>query len=150
MFDDEASRIRPIFARSLLKIHHVGSTAVPGLMAKPEIDLLVVVESVELADEWRDPLSDLGYRRGGDISPGHIFYKRDVEGTRTHKLHVFRVDHIEIEKMLRFRDCLRSHPDVREEYQALKLRLEEENTQGIREYIDAKAQFIEEVLARTD
>ncbi len=145
MFEQQARRLRPIFAQSLVAMHHVGSTAVPDLMAKPEIDLLVVVESVEMADVWTVGLFELGYRRGGNLSPGHLFYKRDVEETRTHKIHVCRAGHMEIDRMLRFRDYLRSHPDVREEYQTLKLRLEAENTAGIREYVNAKTPFIEGV-----
>ena len=147
-FETEVARLEPVFGSRLVEVHHVGSTAVPSLKAKPEIDLLVVVEQVSMADAWEVGLSVLGYRRGGDLSPGHLFFKRDVSGVRTHKIHVCRVGHREIDRMVRFRDCLRAHPQVRDEYQALKLRLERENTLGIREYLDAKAPFIEDVLAR--
>ncbi len=147
-FAAEVARVEPVFASPLLAIHHVGSTAVPSLKAKPEIDLLVVVEDVGMAPVWEVGLTASGYRRGGDLSLGHLFFKRDVDGVRTHKIHVCRTGHPEIDRMLRFRDYLRAHPDVRAEYQALKLRLERENAHGIREYLDAKAPFIEDVLAR--
>ncbi len=149
-YNEEAERLRPIFGDALTEIHHVGSTAVPELSGKPEIDMLVVVDDVNTADKWTIGLTRLGYRRGGDMSAGHVFYKRDVDGVRTHKIHVCREGNVEIEKMLKFRDYLRSHSDVRERYQALKLKLEEANTGGIGEYLDGKAPFIEEVLSAID
>lgn len=149
-FEAEARRIHSVPARSVLTIHHVGSTAVPDLMAKPEIDLLAVVESVVLASEWTLCLDKLGYRRGGDLAPGHLFYKRDVEEVRTHKLHVLEAGHADIDRMLRFRDRLRSDRDVRQDYQALKLRLEAENAAGIREYLSGKAEFVEKALDMAD
>ena len=146
-YNEELERLRPIFGDALRAIHHVGSTAVPGLSAKPEIDILVVVSDLKMADEWTIGLTRLGYRRGGDLSAGHQFYKRDIDGVRTHKIHVCREPHPQIEKMLKFRDHLRSHSDLRERYQALKLKLEEENTRGIGEYLEGKAPFVEEVLS---
>ncbi|RWD00025.1 MAG: GrpB family protein [Mesorhizobium sp.] len=149
-YADEAERLTPIFGSALMEIRHVGSTAVPGLAAKPEIDVLAVVNSTGVPEEWSQSLEKLGYRRGGDLSPGHHFFKRDVDGVRTHKLHICREGHPTIIEMLRFRDHLRQHPADRLRYQELKLKLERENTQGIREYLSAKAPFIRSVLAGLD
>jgi GrpB-like predicted nucleotidyltransferase (UPF0157 family) len=146
-YDDEVTRLAPIFAHTLVEVHHVGSTAVPGLAAKPEIDVLVVVNDCGTADVVVEPLKALGYRRGGDLSRGHAFFKRDVKGVRTHKLHVCLVGHPKIAEMLRFRDHLREHAESRIRYEELKLRLERENTRGIGEYLEGKAPFIEEVLS---
>lgn len=130
----------------LMAIHHVGSTAVEGLAAKPEIDVLVVVE--QHCDEARRNrlLQDLGYVRGSDLSPGHHFYRRDVNGVRTHKIHVCINGHGQIEWMLRFRDLLRSDAGIRLQYQNLKLELEASNTEGIGEYLARKAPFIDAVM----
>lgn len=149
-YEEEAARLTPVFGAALAAIHHIGSTAVPGLSAKPEIDILVVVRADEALADWTRSLLRFGYRRGGDLSQGHRFFKRDVNGVRTHKVHVCRVGHTKIVEMVAFRDHLRRHTDVRLEYQALKLKLEEQNTRGIGEYLDGKAPFIEAVISAID
>lgn len=139
--------LRPIFGAALVAIHHVGSTAVPGLSAKAEIDILAIVDRDRLGEGWDHGFGALGYRRGGDLSAGHHFLKRDVAGVRTHKLHVCEQGHATAAAMLAFRDHLRAHADVRRAYEALKLRLEADNSRGIGEYLDGKAPFIRAVLA---
>jgi GrpB-like predicted nucleotidyltransferase (UPF0157 family) len=141
-FDKEATRIRPIFAVDLVGIYHVGSTAVPGLAAKPEIDILVVVSSQESCESWTAQLSELGYIRGRNLSHGHLFYRRNLERLRTHKIHVCIEGHAQVHAMLTFRDLLIADANLREQYQALKLKLERENTLGIGEYLERKAPFI--------
>lgn len=88
----------------------------------------------------------LGYVRGSDLSSGHHFYRRDINGVRTHKVHVCISGHREIERMLRFRDALINHKEIRQSYQDLKLELEKSNTGGIAEYLIRKAPFIENVM----
>ena len=139
-------QIAKAFGAELVVIHHVGSTAVPGLAAKPEIDLLIEV-SQHRNEACRDKvMRGLGYARGSDLSAGHHFYRRDVEGVRTHKAHVCITGHSQIERMLRFRDRLRGDPVVRQQYQALKLELEASNTGGIGEYLARKAPFIDGIM----
>jgi len=146
----EEARLRPIFGSALVGIHHVGSTAVPELAAKEEIDVLAVVTSDSALENWSRSLVGLGYRRGGDLSPGHHFFKRDVNGVRTHKLHVCLDGHGHIARMLKFRDHLRKDAGSRSRYQELKHRLERENTLGIQQYLMAKDPFIEDILANLD
>ncbi|MBR1286898.1 GrpB family protein [Bradyrhizobium sp. AUGA SZCCT0177] len=146
-YAEEAERLSPTFGSALQEIHHVGSTAVSGLAAKPEIDILAVVTSGSVPEEWTRAFEALGYRRGGDLSPGHHFFKRDVGGVRTHKLHVCREGHPAIARMLKFRDHLRLHPADRLRYQELKLALERENADGIHQYLADKAPFINSLLA---
>jgi GrpB-like predicted nucleotidyltransferase (UPF0157 family) len=149
-YDKEVARLIPIFEAPLVEFHHVGSTAVPELAAKPEIDILVVVNGDSIPDVWTGSLQRLGYRRGGDLSPGHHFFKRDIDGIRTHKIHICRDRHPKIAEMLKFRDHLRRHPDIRAEYHVLKFKLEKENTTGIGEYLSGKAPFIQAVLSAID
>lgn len=147
-FQAEARKIAPILGLNMVEIHHVGSTAVVGLAAKPEIDILVVVNELTLADNWTGHFSSMGYGRGSDLSPGQLFFRRDVDGIRTHKIHVCLAWHPQISDMLRFRDLLRFSPGLRERYQTLKLKLEKENTRGIGEYLDGKAPFIRDALQK--
>lgn len=145
-FQVTRQQISNAFGPELMAIHHVGSTAVEGLAAKPEIDVLVVVEQ-HCDEALRNGfLQELGYVRGSDLSPGHHFYRRDVNGVRTHKIHVCITGHDQIEWMLRFRDLLRSDASIRQQYQDLKLELEAINTGGIGEYLARKAPFIDAVM----
>lgn len=146
----EEARLKPVFGSELIGMHHVGSTAVPELTAKAEIDVLAVVRPDGRLEDWSRSLATLGYRRGGDLSAGHHFFKRDVGGVRTHKLHVCIDGHGQIARMLKFRDHLRQHAGDRARYQDLKLKLERENSSGIRQYLIAKDPFIQDVLAKLD
>lgn len=148
LFLEEVGRLRPVFGDASIDIHHVGSTAVKGLAAKPEIDVLVVVSNATGLDNWQTELTDLGYRRGGDLMEGHHFFKRDVGGIRTHKLHVCVAGHSQINRMLGLRDHLRSNSEDRRAYAKLKFRLEEENRTGIAEYLAGKTQFLDELYRK--
>ena len=149
-YEEEAARVTPLFGRFFVSIHHVGSTAVPDLAAKPEIDLLVVFNANGPSQALAHSLEGLGYRRGGDLSPNHHFFKRNINGVRTHKLHVCQDRHPKIGEMMNFRNLLRGNVGVRVRYQALKLRLEKENTSGIGEYLAGKAPFIQSALQRAE
>ncbi len=147
-FEAEAKRLRPIFSSRLVAIHHIGSTAVKGLAAKPEVDVLVAVTGRKLLDAWLDSLNELGYRRGSDLVEGHYFFKRDVHGVRTHKLHVCEQEHPQVRRMLKIRDHLCANAEDRAAYAALKLRLEKENQTGIAEYLEGKSPFLDEMYRR--
>lgn len=145
-FGAARAQVETVFAADLVAIHHVGSTAVPGLHAKPEIDLLVVVAAHQNEPQRNAAMAGFGYVRGSDLSPGHHFYRRDVDGVRTHKVHVCLSGHGQIDRMLRFRDLLRNDESIRQRYQALKLDLEAHNTGGIGEYLAGKAPFIDALM----
>lgn len=147
-FAIEKDRISSAFGNDLVEMFHVGSTAVPDLPAKPEIDILVEVTSHKSAVSIQQNLSEFGYVRGTDLSEGHHYYRRNVEGVRTNKLHVCLVGHRQSLRMRAFRDLLRSDDDARQQYGELKLRLERENVEGIGEYLEKKRPFIESMIGR--
>lgn len=144
MYEVEKVRLETVFASGSADFHHVGSTAVPGLAAKPEIDVLVIV-GTEPGGTIEQKMSTLGYVRGKDLSYGHQFYRRDVDGVRTHKVHVCVGQHPQIQRMIRFRDLLRQDSALRRHYQELKLRLEAGGS-DIKEYLAGKAPFIDGVM----
>lgn len=123
-FQADKELIASVFGDELQAIHHVGSTAVPGLAAKPEIDVLIEVSEYRSETARDQVLLTLGYVRGSDLSQGHHFYRRNVGEVRTHKIHVCKCGHISIIHMLTFRDLLRNDSSLRKHYQALKLELE--------------------------
>jgi GrpB-like predicted nucleotidyltransferase (UPF0157 family) len=116
MFMAERERIASAFGADLIAIHHVGSTAVPGLVAKPEIDILVEISSHRNAPKADAFMRSWGYVRGKDLSSEHHFYRKDVDGVRTHKVHVCPIGHWQIRKMLRFRDLLLQDAALRDKY----------------------------------
>lgn len=143
-YQEEADRIGPLIGKNLVSLQHIGSTAIVGLAAKPEIDVLVEVRK-EL--DYSMALADLGYRRGKDLSAGHQFYKKDVDGIRTHKVHICLVGHATAGEMKNFLEVLTNDCVLRREYQQLKYQLEATNTYGIAEYLAGKEPFIRRVLA---
>jgi GrpB-like predicted nucleotidyltransferase (UPF0157 family) len=124
-------------------IEHVGSTAVPGLAAKPVIDLVVVVESDDDVPEAIRRLEVVGYVARGDLGvPGREAFSWP-EGEVRHHLYVSPETSDELRAQLRFRDRLRTDPVLAREYQALKRDLAERYSDDRPGYTDAKTDFIE-------
>ena len=110
-FELEAGRLRALVGDRLVDVHHIGSTSVPGLAAKPVIDLLPVVREIECMDELAPAMTAAGYRAWGEYGiDGRRFFTMDQDGTRTHNLHVFALQSPQIERHLAFCAYLRSHP----------------------------------------
>jgi len=123
-FNNEAQSIRDALGDNLIAIHHVGSTSVPGLAAKPKIDIIAVVKQPE---ESIKPLESIGYEYRGEYNiPMHFGFSK--RGAINFNLHIYQNHHPEIELNLTFRDYLRNHPKIRDEYAALKLWLLEKKT----------------------
>lgn len=125
LFAEEATSIQKALGSLCIAIHHVGSTAVPGLPAKPKIDIIAEIEGSP--EEAIQKLEAAGFSYRGEYNiPFHYgFNKR--EGTKVN-LHVYEKDHPEVELNLTFRDYLKIHPETREEYGALKLKLLEDKS----------------------
>ena len=143
----EAERIRSALGERALRVEHIGSTSVPGLAAKPVIDVLLVVR--DSADEagYVPALEDAGYvlRIREPDWQEHRLLKRS--NPKIH-LHVFSADCLEIERVLGFRDWLRSNPADRELYASVKRELAERTWKYTQNYADAKTAVIEEILRR--
>jgi GrpB-like predicted nucleotidyltransferase (UPF0157 family) len=149
-FADEASLISPTLDGVLIELHHIGSTAIPGIAAKPVIDMLAVVTSVETLDRASGRLESLGYESKGEFGiPGRRYFRKDSPtGVRTHQLHAFAIGSTDIERHLGFRDYLRAHPAEAEAYEALKRELAVRSSGDARAYGDGKAAFIREMERR--
>lgn len=115
-FKMESEKIKEALGSNYIDIHHIGSTSVPGLSAKPVIDMIVVVNDPEKTIQ---PLESLGFKYKGEYNIPMRYYFNRSEGVDAN-LHIYRKDHPEIELNLRFRDYLRQHPDARDEYAKLK------------------------------
>jgi GrpB-like predicted nucleotidyltransferase (UPF0157 family) len=143
-FEAEAVRIRRALGARALRIEHIGSTAVPGLAAKPIIDILVGVDDPDDASDLRPRLERSGYELRVR-EPGHLMFRtpaRDVH------VHVWRDSDPEVKRHLRFRDRLRSSPADRAAYEHLKRNLARREWSDMNEYADAKSGLIGAILAR--
>jgi GrpB-like predicted nucleotidyltransferase (UPF0157 family) len=147
LFGREAERIRAVLGRRALRIEHAGSTSVPGLVAKPVIDVLLVVSDSGNEDMYVPALEAAGYLlriREPDWYEHRMFKGPDTEIN----LHVFSSGCPEIERMLMFRDWLRSNADDCELYARTKLALAQKEWKYVQNYADAKTAVVEEILAR--
>jgi GrpB-like predicted nucleotidyltransferase (UPF0157 family) len=147
LFEEESSRLRSVLPPEAVEIQHVGSTAVPGLHAKPIIDIAIAATDHRVADEWQGSMWSLGYDYPGDIGiPDHRIYGRDPD-MRRFLVHVVDADGQRWRDLLRFRDLLRRDPQLAVAYHAAKAEAASKYPTGPRSrYNDAKAEFIERVL----
>ena len=132
-------------------MEHVGSTAVPGLAAKPIVDIQVSVPAMAPRDRYARPLTELGYVFLPDpTDPEHEYFQKDVDGVRAFQVHVCPVGSEWERRHLQFRDHLRSHPEDAARYAELKRRLAAEHPNDIMSYVHAKTPFIREIEARAE
>lgn len=149
LFAAERARLLALFAGSLIAIEHIGSTAVPGLAAKPVIDMLAGVASMAVARSLAGPLCASGYATSQEFNATlteRQWFMRWAKGHRTHHLHLVVMGSQPWVERLLFRDALRADPALAAQYGALKTRLAARH-QGDREaYTEAKAAFVQAAL----
>jgi GrpB-like predicted nucleotidyltransferase (UPF0157 family) len=143
-FAREASAVAGALADLPVELHHIGSTAVPGLVAKPVIDTLAVVPAVEALDPRADRLAALGYEALGEFGlPGRRYFRKtSPDGVRTHQLHAYALGSPEAQRHLDFRDYLRAFPDEAAAYAALKQDLAQRCGADMHAYSDGKTEFV--------
>ena len=147
LYEEERARILDALGDAVLDIQHIGSTAVPGLGAKPVIDIMVGVADLAAGEKCIHPLEDLGYEHRGEAGiPGRLYFRKGA--SRTHHLHMVKRGGAFWETHTRFRDYLRSHPDEASRYYKLKKQLAARFGADREAYTEGKAPFIESVLAR--
>lgn len=146
-FDVEATSVAAALGENVVNVHHIGSTAIQGIYAKPIIDLLVEVEDLVEVDGQRLSMESLGYEAMGEFGiPGRRYFrKNNQEGVRTHHIHIFKVHSEQVRRHLAFRDYMIAHPEDAQRYSELKCRLAREYPMNIDRYIDGKDGFIKEM-----
>jgi GrpB-like predicted nucleotidyltransferase (UPF0157 family) len=147
LFDEEAIRIRAALGDRALRIEHVGSTSVPGLAAKPIIDIVLAVADTRLEPAYVPALESTGYVLR--IREPEWFEHRLFKGPRTNvNIHCFSDGCVQIERMVIFRDWLRTHESERRLYEQTKRRLAAKTWKFTQDYADAKTSIVEEILGR--
>ncbi len=147
-FESEADRLRGTLGDAAVAIEHIGSTAVPGLSAKPIIDMMLAVEDFDAARPLVHRIEELGYWYCGEngIPRRHYFIREDEAGHVTHHLHTLEDTSLEARKHRLFRDHLRAHPADRNAYGELKQRLAAAHGRDRDAYQQGKTALIERIL----
>jgi GrpB-like predicted nucleotidyltransferase (UPF0157 family) len=147
LYAEERGRVEAVLDGMLKSIEHIGSTSVPGLAAKPIIDLLVTVPHLDAVDPYLWPLGSLGYTFFARLGnkDRHMFGRGRPH---THHLHIVEHDGEEHYRPLAFRNYLRSHCETAHEYAALKRVLAERFHHNRQAYNEAKTTFIRSIEAR--
>jgi GrpB-like predicted nucleotidyltransferase (UPF0157 family) len=147
LFEREAARIRGALPDRVIVLEHVGSTSIPGMAAKPRIDILLVVPDSSDEATYARELEAAGYIltiREPDWHEHRVFKGPDTEVN----LHVFSPGTVEIERMVGFRDWVRTHPDDHALYLGRKRELAARTWRWVQDYADAKSEVVAEITAR--
>lgn len=150
LFIEERERILEKISKLGIHVEHIGSTAVPGLGAKPIIDIMVGIERLSDVDKCITLLKKIGYffdPKKVDDSSERKALDKSINGTKIH-LFIVEMNTNCWERNIRFREYLRSHPEVAEEYNKLKVELAKKYKNNQIAYTEGKAKFIEKVESK--
>ncbi|NEQ99829.1 MAG: GrpB family protein [Cyanothece sp. SIO2G6] len=146
-FELEARCVAAALGANVAEVYHIGSTSIPGIYAKPIIDLMVAVGAIAPVDRQTPAMGERGYEAMGEYGiPGRRYFRKDnAAGTRTHHVHVFEMGSDQIERHLAFRDYMRAHPKEARAYSDLKQMLAKAHPTDIEAYMDGKDGFIQAI-----
>jgi GrpB-like predicted nucleotidyltransferase (UPF0157 family) len=147
-FEDEHQKLLDMLGGKIIAVEHIGSTSVPGLSAKPLIDMIAAISSFDELSDFIEPLQTLGYEYMPErMYLGRKFFPKGPRLKRTHHLNlVLKDDFEQWTSPLLFRDYLRKHKDAREEYAQLKTFLTAQYGHNREAYTKSKGDFIQHIL----
>jgi GrpB-like predicted nucleotidyltransferase (UPF0157 family) len=144
-FEREAARLKALLGDELIIAHHIGSTSIPGLAAKPIIDLLPLVRDITRIDDLTPVMEAAGYKAWGEYGlPGRRYFTKDRGEYRTHNIHIYQIDNPDVERHLAFCAYLRHHEPARKEYEALKREVYALHPANVAEYNNGKNAWIKQ------
>lgn len=147
-FKNEKKQLQNIFGADLLGIEHIGSTSIPGIKAKPIMDLMIAVSNIGDYENYVEGLSKLGYQfmRDNRDTQEHILFVKGSEEKRTHYLKLCELNSDFWNEHLIFRNYLINHPDKAKEYERLKIDLNKKYSDDRDSYTKKKANYIKNIL----
>jgi GrpB-like predicted nucleotidyltransferase (UPF0157 family)/GNAT superfamily N-acetyltransferase len=150
-FEQEAAIIREIFGDNLVKVHHIGSTSIPGIKAKPIIDIIPVVKDIMLVDNYNQAMEKVGYRAHGEygITGRRYFVKFDGNKVRIVNCHCYELGNDEVERYTLFRDHMIANPEDALAYSNLKEELAKKFPNDIDSYVNGKDSFVKAIDKKT-
>jgi GrpB-like predicted nucleotidyltransferase (UPF0157 family) len=147
LFETESKQIAIALGENIIEIHHIGSTSIETIYAKPIIDILVEVKSIAQVDLHNSSMQLLGYQCMGEfgIEERRFFLKDNQDGIRIHHVHIFEVGSAQIARHIAFRDYLNIHIEDALAYSLLKRSLAAKYPDNIEGYMNGKHDFIQEI-----
>ncbi|MBS0635642.1 MAG: GrpB family protein [Verrucomicrobia bacterium] len=146
-FEEEAKKLEHILGKNCLGVHHIGSTSVPGLHAKPVIDIMIVVKNILDVDKAVEHFEKLGYSAKGEFGIPFRRHFQKGDFLRTHNIHIFEEGAAEIDNHIHFRDYLKTSPQASQEYAELKIELAKRHPHNIIAYCEGKEGFVHKILS---
>lgn len=154
-YTNEVALLRPVFGASFVASHHIGSTSVPGLPAKPTIDIVIEVTKQADIPAFYPEMEKIGYTCRGECLnavipgiPGRFYFVRYAGAEHLIHVHVYCTGHHDIEEKLVFRDYLKAHASVAAEYGTLKHELAEKNLYDNIGYMRGKDTFVKTTIEK--
>ena len=146
-FEAEAQQWLNILNQDIIAIHHIGSTAIQNIYAKPIIDLLIEVKDIHQVDQYHENIAAKNYQIMGEYGiPGRRYFRKyNLSGNRTHHIHIYQQYSPEIKRHLAFRDYMMNHSKTAQKYSKIKQELALKYPEDIESYMDGKDQFIKEI-----
>jgi GrpB-like predicted nucleotidyltransferase (UPF0157 family) len=149
IFKREEKKIRKIFGQEALDVQHIGSTAIPGILAKPIIDIALIVSSLKRAKQNISKFKKIGYElKKNDTKKERLFFTKGPENNRTHYLHVGEAGSGYAEDMILFRDYLRNNKTAARKYSELKKKLAKEYQERREIYTAKKEKLVKEMVKK--
>ena len=144
-YEQELARIKTVLESEIVSTHHIGSTSIPSMSAKPIIDILLEVKDISRIDNYNNEMILLGYKPRGELGiPGRRYFsKEEPRDVRTHHIHSFQSGNIGLERHLAFRNYMITHPDDAKIYSELKMVLARRFQWDIDGYIAGKHLYVE-------
>ncbi len=147
-FRQESKILRDLLVDIVTDIHHIGSTSVPNLAAKPIIDILLEVSDLQALDDQSKKLINTGYVAKGEYGIAERRYFEKGGDNRTHHLHAFITGDPNVHRHLAFRNYLKSHPEIRVQYAQLKKQTAQDVNGDVVGYREGKNDFVEQHVAK--
>ena len=148
LFEAEAKLLSKALGNNCIAIHHIGSTSIPGLSAKPILDILPVVKDIVKVDKATKAMIALGYEVKGEAGMAFRRFFQKGNPSRTHNIHLYEKEDPEISRYLNFRDWMRAHPEDALAYATLKVKLAKEFPHDIFHYCSGKDAFVASIDAK--
>ncbi|GAA0472642.1 GrpB family protein [Alkalibacillus silvisoli] len=147
-YQKEAEMLKSLLGEECREIHHIGSTSVPGLRAKPTIDILIGVNDTESVDQYNKEMRAIGYDPKGENGIAGRRYFQKGGDKRSHHVHIFEAGSFHIHRHLVFRDYLRACADIRIQYGELKEQLSQEYPYDSKAYVKGKESMVQQIEQR--
>ena len=149
IYKEEADILNTILTKYIAGIEHIGSTSIPGIVAKPIIDIALAIQDIGKVDEVITIMKSHNYIYRGEILlgiPDRYLFVKGTENFRTHHIHLMPITHYQWETHQLFRDYLISHQEAAREYNQLKLGLQKQFPTDREKYLEGKAEFIQKII----